>query len=201
MEFSGNIIKMDKTISNIDGLVIKFTRILDEQGIDYVIISGYIAILFGRSRNTEDIDMFIEEMSYEKFVRMWNALKKENIVCIIEKDPKEAYEQYLKSNLALRFAVVGTRIPNFEVKFPKSKHNNYSINNKVEVILNGNKINTSELELQIAFKLYLGSEKDFEDAIHLYDVLKEHLDIELLKKQITELGVEKRAEEVLWEKG
>lgn len=59
---------------------------------------------------------------------------------------------------------------------------------------------TSELELQIAFKLYLGSGKDFEDARHLYNIFKDHLDIDLLRRQIAELNVEKQAAEVLWKK-
>ena len=90
--------------------------------------------------------------------------------------------------------------PNFELKFPKTKYNKYSIKHKIEVILNNGKLMTSELELQIAFKLSLGSEKDFEDAWHLYIVLKEHLDINLLKNHIKELGVEKRADKVLWQR-
>jgi hypothetical protein len=57
---------------------------------------------------------------------------------------------------------------------------------------------TSEIEMQIAFKLKLGSEKDFEDARHLYKVFKEHLNMNKLKSHISELGVEKEAEETLW---
>jgi hypothetical protein len=72
---------------------------------------------------------------------------------------------------------------------------------KIKVLLNGQKINTSEIELQIAFKLSLGSDKDFEDARHLYKVFKEFLGIALLKHQIEELGVGKEAERVIWKKG
>ena len=113
---------------------------------------------------------------------------------------EEAYNGYLNEKLAVRFAEKGMIQPNFELKFPKTKYNEYSLKNKVEVILNGEKLNTSEIELQIAFKLNLGSDKDFEDARHLYKVLKEHLDINLLKRQINELKVGKQAEKILWKK-
>jgi predicted nucleotidyltransferase len=199
-EFKENTIKFERELSYLDKLVIKFTKILEKQKIDYVIISGYIAILFGRSRNTEDIDLFIEEISFKKFMQFWIELKKQGFECIITSNPKEAYYEYLKNQTPLRFAVKGTFIPNFELKFPKTKYNFYSLKHKIQVIVNKEKLNTSEMEMQIAFKLKLGSEKDFEDARHLYKVFKENLDIKLLEKQIRELKVEKEAEERLWKK-
>ncbi len=59
----------------------------------------------------------------------------------------------------------------------------------------------SPLELQIAFKLYLGSEKDELDARHLYGIFKNDIDIRLLKTFIGKLNVkQKYTEEVLGEK-
>jgi len=136
-------------------------------------------------------------MPFSKFQEFWNDLVKE-FDCLNAADAKDAYENYLKEKLAIRFALKNTFIPNCEIKFPKTKYNNYSLINKVEVLLNSNKLNTSEIELQIAFKLKLGSEKDFEDARHLYKVFKEHLDIDLLKSHIKELMVQKEAERILW---
>ena len=199
-EFAANRIIFESELSNLDRLVIKFTRILDRAGVDYVIISGYIAILFGRSRNTEDVDLFIEEMPFEKFRAFWKALDREGFECINAFSAQSAYNDYLKDKLAIRCAAKGTMEPNFELKFPKSKYNNYSMANKIEVILNGSRIVTSELEMQIAFKLKLGSDKDFEDAKHLYEVFKGHLDMNLLKAQINELEVVNEAENVLWGK-
>ena len=201
LEFKGNRIVFERELSNLDKLVIKFTKILDRLKIDYVIISGYIAILFGRSRNTEDIDLFIEEITFEKFRQFWKELDKAGFECLNTSSIEEAYNGYLNEKLAVRFAEKGMIQPNFELKFPKTKYNEYSLKNKVEVILNGEKLNTSEIELQIAFKLNLGSDKDFEDARHLYKVLKEHLDINLLKRQINELKVGKQAKKILWKKG
>ena len=200
LEFSKNKIAFEKHLSDLDKLVIKFVKILDASKVDYVIISGYIAILFGRSRATEDVDLFIEEMPFEKFNTFWNALDKAGFECINAFSPEEAFNDFLKEKLAIRFALKGNFEPNFELKFPKSKYNIYSLNNKVEVFLNGEKLLSSEIELQIAFKLSLGSDKDFEDARHLYNTFKEHLDLNLLKKQISELQVEKQAEKVLWVK-
>jgi len=38
-----------------------FVKLLDNAKIDYVVVSGYIAIVFGRPRGTEDVDIFIKE--------------------------------------------------------------------------------------------------------------------------------------------
>ena len=196
--FEAGKIVFDRELSDLDKLVVKFTKTLTGLGIDYVIVSGYIAILFGRSRNTEDVDLFIEEMPFEKFRVFWAVLEKAGFECINESSPETGYNDYLEKKLALRFAEKGEIIPNFELKFPKTKYNRYSLENKVEVILNGERVNTSELELQIAFKLKLGSEKDFEDARHLYKVFKEHLNTEILQGHVRELRVEREAERILW---
>jgi len=198
IEFGKNLIQFNRVLSNLDKLVIEFTRILEKQKVDYVIVSGYIAILFGRSRETEGVDIFIEEMDFEKFVGLWNELEKNGFECLNAASPKQAFSEYLNSNTAIRFAVKGTFIPNFELKYPRTKYNRYSLKRKVAIIVNGKKINTSELELQIAFKLKLGSKKDFEDARYLYKLFKEHLNKGLLLSHISELRVEREAERILW---
>lgn len=195
-EFKGNTIRFDKELSELDKLVVNFTRILDKQKIDYVIISGYVAILFGRSRNTEDVDIFIEKMDFVKFMKFWQELEKEGFECINTSDPKTAYQEYLQEMLSLRFAIKGAWEPNFELKFPKTDLNNYSLKNKLIVEINGEKLITSKMELQIAFKLYLGSDKDIEDAIHLWQIFKGRLSMEVFNGFVKRLQVEGRVKEL-----
>lgn len=200
LEFESGQIIFQRELSELDRLVVQFAQLLDKNRISYAIISGYIAILFGRSRNTEDVDLFIEEMPFEKFEQFWKTLAAAGFECLNTSDASSAYEDYLLEKLAVRFAVKGTFMPNFELKFPKTTYNQYSLDHKIKVFLNGNLLYTSELELQIAFKLKLGSPKDFEDARHLYTIFKEHLNQSLLEHQIRELAVEKEARRVLWKK-
>lgn len=196
LEIKDNKIVFEKELSNLDKLVIRFVKILDRLDVDYVIISGYIAILFGRSRNTEDVDLFIEEMSLGKFKRFWEELEKQGFECINASNLKSAFEDYLKEMLAIRFAVKGTFEPNFEVKFPKTDLNKYSLKNKIFVEIGSEKINTSKMELQIAFKLYLDSDKDIEDAIHLWQMFKGKLNLELFNRFVKRLKVEDRVKEL-----
>ena len=55
----------------------------------------------------------------------------------------------------------------------------------------------SPLELQIPFKLYLGTEKDIEDAKHLYLLFKTELDLDALKEFNRKLKVEEAFSEYL----
>ncbi|MEI7961295.1 MAG: hypothetical protein WCI04_03080 [archaeon] len=72
--FEKGKICFEKELSELDKLVLRFVKLVDSVQIDYVIISGYIAILFGRSRGTEDVDLFLEEMSFEKFNSFWEKV-------------------------------------------------------------------------------------------------------------------------------
>ncbi|PJA18088.1 MAG: hypothetical protein COX63_02465, partial [Candidatus Diapherotrites archaeon CG_4_10_14_0_2_um_filter_31_5] len=78
------------------------------------------------------------------------------------------------------------------LKFPKTDLNWYSLKNKLIAEINKKKINISKMELQIPFKLYLGSDKDIEDAIHLWELFKDRLNMELFNGFIKRLKVEEK---------
>ena len=43
--------------------------------------------------------------------------------------------------------------------------------------------------MQLAYKLYLGGEKDYLDAAHLYEMFAEHINKERLKSFLKELNI------------
>ncbi|MDD2678589.1 MAG: hypothetical protein PHT91_02990 [Candidatus Nanoarchaeia archaeon] len=191
MEYLKDKIVFDKELNDFDLFTFDFIKILDNLGIDYVLISGYVALLFGRSRMTEDIDLFIEKLSFERFDKLWNELL-EKFECINSNDSKEAYDDYLCSGCSLNFSLSGSFIPRMEVKFPKTSVDSWSIENKKKVVLNGQDLFISPLELQIAFKIWLGrkgNEKDIEDAKHLYSIFKDFLDNGLFESFIQKLNI------------
>lgn len=61
------------------------------------------------------------------------------------------------------------------------------------MVLKNKEILISPLEMQIAYKLYLGSEKDIEDAVHVYQIFKGKLDAKLLNDLMQKLNVKERA--------
>jgi len=165
----------DKKLSKLDKLVFDFIKLI-EKDIKYVIISGYVAILFGRNRSSEDIDIFIEKIIFKKFKTIWEKISK-YFECINTSDVKNAYDNYLSKGLALRFAKKNTFIPNIEIKFPKVELDVWTLSECKKVIINNKILNISPLELEIPYKLFLGSEKDIEDAMHLYHLFKEYLNM------------------------
>jgi hypothetical protein len=174
-------IEFKKELNKLDKFVIEFTSLLNTLQIKYVIVSGYIAILFGRSRTSEDVDIIVEKTDSETFTMIWNTIS-DGFYCINTKNVKEAYEDYLCSSISLRFAKKNTFIPNIEFKFPKTDLDNWTIKEQIKVILNSHYFYISPLELQISFKLHLGSEKDIEDAKYLYKLFEETLDMTLLRE-------------------
>jgi hypothetical protein len=190
MHYSKKEIRLDREEFAIDRFTRKFVSRLDRLGIRYVLISGYVAIAFGRSRNTEDVDLFVEKVPLKKFELLWGSLMDE-FECINAKTPAVAYNEYLQNGTAIRFALKGQFIPNVEFKFPKSRWDGYSLENRVKLRLNSAALYVSPPELQIAFKGYLGSEKDIEDARFLYRNFANYLDKKLLGRFFLELLVEK----------
>ncbi|MEK6935891.1 MAG: hypothetical protein AABW67_03820 [Nanoarchaeota archaeon] len=174
-------IKSDKILSELDKFVFSFIKIL-EKYTDYVIISGYVSILLGRTRVTEDVDIFIKELSFEKFSQLYDELKQKGFWCINAEEPEEIYD-YLKSKLGVRFSKENESIPNFEVKFPKREVDREAFQDFIIVKLKEGNLKISSLERHIAFKrYYLKTDKDNEDAKHVEDIFKGKIDYDKINK-------------------
>lgn len=187
MEFiDEKTIRLDKVVNELDRFVLRFIKILEKHA-EYVIVSGYVAILFGRSRATEDIDIFIKELNKKSFSGLYNDLKKNGYWCLNTEDVGEVYE-YLAEGLAVRFALKDEMTPNFEVKFAKKKLSVKALKDTLTVVTKLGKIKISSIERQIAFKRYsLKTQKDLEDATHIEELFKDRIDfkkIEHYKKLI-----------------
>lgn len=174
-------IKLDRKLSKLDELVVKFVSIV-EKHTNYVIMSGYVSILLGRSRATEDVDLFVREMSFEKFSELYTDLKQNSFWCLNAEAPENIFS-FLKDGLAVRFSIKNRPIPNFEMKFPKRELDKETFNDFITVKLLDDTIKISSLERQIAFKrYYLKSDKDIEDALHIEEVFKDKLDYSKINK-------------------
>jgi predicted nucleotidyltransferase len=190
LTFSKDTILLNKSLNGLDRFVLKFTKILEQKKIRCVLISGYVVILLGRNRTSEDVDMFVEQLDYERFKDLWNTLTDE-FECINTPTVDDAYNEYITKGTSLRFSKKGTFIPNIEFKFPKTQLDTWTLAERKSLLLNGKQLFISPLELQVSYKLFLGSEKDIEDAKYLYDLTKEHLDPELFDEFNTKLKTTK----------
>ena len=185
-----NITLNQKEITTLDKLIIKFIAALGN--VDYVIVSGYIAIFFGRIRGTEDIDILLNKMGIKQIEELHRRLLKSGFAPVNNvEDAKEAYE-LLSEGSSLRYAEKGTWAPNFELKFVKKPLDRHTMDNRVKVTFNDKySMYISPIELQVAFKLWLGSDKDYEDARYIYNIFKTYIDVRKLDGFISELHVKK----------
>ncbi|MCD6143647.1 MAG: hypothetical protein J7J04_04905 [Thermococcus sp.] len=187
--FDGRRITLtNKRINKLDEFVFKVSSLI-EKYTEYVIVSGYISILFGRSRGTEDVDFVISSLPLEEFRKLYEDFLNSGFEFINADDPVELFEMLIE-NQAVRACEIGTIFPNAEIKLPKDRFHLEALKHRIETIINDRRIFISPIELQIAYKLYLGSEKDIEDAIFLYELFRDHISHEKLQYWKTQLGVE-----------
>ncbi|MDO8511534.1 MAG: hypothetical protein Q7S55_05210 [Nanoarchaeota archaeon] len=150
--------------------------VIVEKHCKYIVVSGFLAIASGRTRGTEDIDMIIERLNFDKFKLLFNDLTKKSFVCMQSSDAEEVYS-YLKDNTSVRFTWKDKELPEMEVKFVKDILDEYQLKNRVRLELTGLNVWFSNVNVNIAFKEeLLKSPKDLEDARHLRIVYAEQVD-------------------------
>lgn len=181
MKFSKGSITIDRNFSELDKFTLDYIKILRKHT-KYVIVSGYVSILLGRARVSEDIDITIPKCDYLKFQKIVSELQKKGFYCLNATKPERIFE-YINEKFAVRFAKKGTVIPNVELKFAKNIFDDISLNKTLQVNVGQEEYIISNLELQIAFKeIVLKSPKDMEDARHIRNVAKGYLNERLIKK-------------------
>lgn len=152
----------------------KFCSIVDRHAV-YAVVSGFFVISSGRSRGTEDIDLIIEPLSFDKFSKLHNELINNGFNCLQSNDKKEIFN-YLKYNLSARYILGNELLPNMEVKFAKDSLDDYQLRTRVKEPQTGVNVYFSSIECNIAFKEeLLKSSKDLEDARFLRILYKEKI--------------------------
>ncbi|MCE8422791.1 MAG: hypothetical protein J5U19_03075 [Candidatus Methanoperedens sp.] len=188
VEFKDNEIIFNRESSVPDNPVLDFVGMLKNHNIKYVIFSGYIDILFRQNRITDDIDILIENITFEKFLKFWLELER-SYECINTSDPIDAYNGYMKNHHEIGIVKKGHQIPNFVIKFVKTELDRYSMKYRKKAIFDDKTLFISPLELHISYKLFLGSEKDLENAGFLFRSFGGGLNIALLDMFLNELNI------------
>ncbi|MCA1916332.1 hypothetical protein [Methanospirillum hungatei] len=182
------ILIQNRHLSQLDLFVCQVLDILTEYT-SYVIVSGYVAILFGRSRSTEDVDIIIPFCDFSTFENIHDILIMEGYEFLNAEDADGLYS-ILLSGSAIRLCEMNRFIPNIEIKFIKNESDEYSFTNRVKLVVDGKTFWISPIEIQIAYKFWLGSEKDVEDAIFIREVCKDFIDEDLIKEFCLSFGVD-----------
>jgi len=183
----------DKTI--LDKFAEDFVKIVDKH-CKYIIVSGFVAIAHGRSRGTEDVDMIVEKISKDKFIKLHNSLINSGFECMQSEKPEIIYDDYLIRGDSVRYTRKGDNFapPEMELKLAKDELDNYQISTRRKFPFTGLDVYFSSIEMNIAFKEeLLKSDKDLEDARHLRIIYKEDIiedEINKIKEKIKRLRLQ-----------
>lgn len=187
MKFRGDTLVIEKALNDLDRLVLDVTEVLSTCGIQYATISGYVAVLLGRSRATEDIDVIVSRFDAETADELASRLQDAGFWG--PNTPLDSMHATLSDELPVRIARDGEIVPNVEIKFPTDEYDRTSLEETITVQFDDRSLIVGSLELQIAYKLRLGTEKDFEDALYLYETTEGNLNTEQLKGYVEDLDV------------
>ncbi len=175
-----------RELSTLDLFVSRALRIIGNHT-PYVIVSGYIAILLGRTRSTEDIDILIPFSEPDAFIALHDDLLHQYE--FINSEPASGLYSLLVSGSGIRLCEKDSFIPNIEIKFVIHESDAYSFEHRKRLLIQGKPFFISPFEIQIAYKLWLGSEKDLEDAIFIYEVTRDLIDEEVFLDFCNSFGV------------
>lgn len=178
---------VERPPNELDNLALAFSQFLSKFEIDHVFIAGYLAILTGRARATDDIDVLIEPVPRERIDQLVDELEANNYWGPAM--PLSEMYSNLTAGTNIWVAPDGQMTPHLEVKFPTDEFDDASLSNAIDAHIAGATIPIGPLELQIAYKLYLGGQKDFEDAAHLFLLFRETLSTDRLESWVNDLGV------------
>lgn len=176
----------------LDELAIEFSAVLSKCDVEHVFIAGYVAILTGRARATDDIDVLIESLSADETDAVVEELRSNDYWGPAM--PLDSMYENLSDETNIWIAPRDQMTPHLEVKFPTDEFDRASLANAIDARIGGATIPVGPLELQIAYKLYLGGRTDLEDAAHLYTLFGESLRRDALEEWTTKLDVTDRYE-------
>jgi len=188
MEFTDEGVVIDKPPSDLDRLILEVGDVLNAVGIKYAVVSGYVAVLFGRSRATEDIDVITERFDDGTADELATRLQEAGYWGSAM--PLEDLHETLADDLPVRVAEHEYRVPNVELKFASDEHDRISLDDTIFVRIAGETLRIGSLEFQIAYKLDMGARRDYEDALYLHEVAGPSLNRTALERYVTKLGVE-----------
>jgi hypothetical protein len=147
-----------------------------EKHVECIIVSGFVAIISGRTRGTEDVDMIIRKMNLNTFRLLHQDLVDNGFACINSNNVEDIYD-ILNDSSSVRYTYKNEFLPEMEVKFERDIVDDYQFKTKTKLSLSDIDVYYSSIEMNIAFKEeYLKTPKDIEDATHLRTVYEKEFD-------------------------
>jgi hypothetical protein len=188
IELREGTLVVEREPNQLDELAVGFSEILDRFDIEHVYVAGYVSILAGRARSTEDVDVLLERIDEETTDELAATLDEEGFWGPAM--PLSSMYEMLDAGDNIWVAPDDQITPHLEVKFARDEFDRASLENAMTARIGDGAIAIGPFELQIAYKLYLGARTDIEDAVHLYTLFEESLSVSRLEEWVTRLDVE-----------
>ena len=188
IELRGETLVVEREPNRLDALAIECSRLLDRHDVQHVFVAGYVSILAGRARATEDIDVLVERIDEATAEALVETLQEEGFWG--PAIPLPSLYEMLSNGDNIWVAPDEQVTPHLEVKFVRDEFDRASLETAITARIGGERLPIGPLELQIAYKLYLGAQKDIEDAVHLYTSFRESLSTARLEEWVRRLDVE-----------
>lgn len=183
---------VEREPNELDELAGEFSSILNDLDIGHAFVAGYVAILAGRSRATQDIDVLLERVGTETVERLATRLDKGGFWGPAM--PLDATDGTLSDGGSVWVARDDEMVPHLDVKFASDEFDRASLTNAITARIDTISLPIGPLELQIAYKLYLGDSTSFEDAAHLYAMFEGSLGTTDLEAWVERLDVREEYE-------
>ncbi len=166
------VVSVGKEITKLDEFVLKTIRFIKQRA-EYVIISGYVSIFFGRARATEDVDIFIKSVTKEDFCKLYEEMVQNGYEWTID-NCEELYNDYLLAGLSICVWEKDFPLLRIEMKYASKLSQLLAFKDKIIVKFKDEELFMGSIEQQIAYKKYIAkSDKDLADAKHLELVFKD----------------------------
>lgn len=185
-----NCIILHRELTPLDIFVKDFLAVLQKHS-RYLIVSGYVSIVTGRTRGTEDVDILVPLSGFSSFERLFLDLSSQ--FWCYQGDQADTTYPYLKDSISIRFARKGEVFPNIEFIpiTPVKKLKWLEFQHPQRMKIKDFEFLVSPLEFEILYKeKILGSQKDLADAKHLRTLFSAILSNEKLKEYATIIGTE-----------
>jgi hypothetical protein len=134
VSFRDGTLVVERPANELDELAIAFSEVLTRLDIEQVFIAGYLAILIGGARATDDIDVLVEPLSETEADRLVQELREQGCW-----GPAMLEVMYgnLSSGTNIWVAPADQMIPHLEVKFPTDEFDRASLTNSIDAQVAG----------------------------------------------------------------
>jgi hypothetical protein len=193
MDFEDGILVIDRELSEFDRRAFAFFDLLDDVGIDYLVVSGYLLLLTGRQRMTEDVDLILSIQTTDRFDELATRLGEEGYVA--NPPPLDRLPEFIEEG-HVGVHAEEARVPTFDISLGDTQIERDAFADSLSVEVGGKTLQVTPFEQQIAYKLSMlydptdHTAMDFLDALHLYRVFEEHIDMNSLRNYAQRLNAE-----------